>query len=45
MCLALPGKVISISNASSELKMAKASFNGIIKNVCVEWLPEAIKWY
>ena len=40
MCLAVPGKVISIDLSDSELKMAKVDFSGIIKEVSVQWLPE-----
>ena len=40
MCLAVPGKVISIEQSDPELKMAKVDFAGIIKEVSVQWLPE-----
>lgn len=40
MCLAVPGKVISIDQGDPELKMAKVDFSGIIKEVSVQWLPE-----
>ena len=39
MCLAIPGKVTSIDRAASPV-MADVSFGGILKRVCVEWLPE-----
>ncbi|HEC43600.1 hypothetical protein LCGC14_2415420 [marine sediment metagenome] len=41
MCLAVPGKVISIDNSNPELMMAKVDFSGIIKEISVVWLPEA----
>ncbi len=40
MCLAIPGKIISIEDNSNP-KMAKVSFGGAIKNICIEWVPEA----
>jgi len=40
MCLAAPGKVESIDDGIEGLKMAKVSFSGVIKNICVEWIPE-----
>ncbi|MEW5843575.1 MAG: HypC/HybG/HupF family hydrogenase formation chaperone [Bacteroidota bacterium] len=40
MCLAIPGKIISIDNSNPELKMAKVDFAGVMKNVCIEWLPD-----
>ena len=40
MCLAIPGKIISIDNSNPDLKMAKVDFAGVMKNVCIEWLPD-----
>ncbi len=40
MCLAIPGLIMSISSEEG-LKMARVSFNGVIKNISVEWVPEA----
>jgi len=40
MCLAVPGKVTSIDNSNPELKMAKVNFNGVTKDICLQWLPE-----
>lgn len=40
MCLAIPGKLLSI-DASSQPAMGTADFAGIRKQVCLEWLPEA----
>ena len=40
MCLAVPGKVLSIDRSDPELKMAKVDFSGIIKEISVQWLPE-----
>ncbi|MDR1764451.1 MAG: HypC/HybG/HupF family hydrogenase formation chaperone [Dysgonamonadaceae bacterium] len=38
MCLAIPGKILSIDASVPELKMARVDFGGVIKNVCVQWL-------
>jgi hydrogenase expression/formation protein HypC len=40
MCLAVPGKVVSIDESNPELKMAKVNFSGVSKEVCIEWLPD-----
>ena len=40
MCLAVPGKILSIDN-SNALKMAQVDFGGVVKDICMEWLPEA----
>lgn len=40
MCLAVPGKITSIDESNPELKMAKVNFNGVTKDVCVQWLPD-----
>lgn len=41
MCLAVPGKIVSIDTSVPDLRMAKVSFGGVIKEICVQWLPEA----
>lgn len=41
MCLAVPGKIKSI-NDSAALRMAKVDFSGVVQDICIEWLPEAI---
>jgi hydrogenase expression/formation protein HypC len=41
MCLAIPGKIVEIDESIKDLRMAKVSFNGVIKKICIEWLPEA----
>ncbi|EEF63114.1 HypC/HybG/HupF family hydrogenase formation chaperone [Pedosphaera parvula] len=40
MCLAIPGKVIEIEEDPHGVKMAKANFGGIVKQVCLEYTPE-----
>jgi hydrogenase expression/formation protein HypC len=39
MCLAVPGRVIEI-NDKDMLKMAKVDFAGVVKEVCLDWVPE-----
>lgn len=42
MCLAIPGKIESIQmTGDGSVKMARASFGGIIKEVSLEMVPEA----
>ena len=43
MCLAVPGKIISIDRSNQDLKMAKVDFNGMVTDVCIEWLPEKVE--
>ena len=40
MCLAVPGKIIEI-NETSNPRMGKVSFSGVVKEICLEWVPEA----
>jgi hydrogenase expression/formation protein HypC len=40
MCLAVPGKVLSIDQSNPDLIMAKVNFSGVMKDICVQWLPE-----
>lgn len=39
MCLAVPGKIEKIDDSSSP-KMAKVSFGGITRDVCIDFLPD-----
>jgi len=41
MCLAVPGKILSIDESNPDLKMARVDFSGVVKEICVQWLPEA----
>jgi len=41
MCLAIPGKVIDIRTGEDGVRMARASFGGIVKECCLEFTPEA----
>lgn len=40
MCLAVPGRIVSVDN-SGPLRMARTDFGGVHTDICVEWLPEA----
>ena len=45
MCLAVPGKILSIDNSIPELRMAKVDFGGIIKKICIQWVDVSIGDY
>jgi len=40
MCLAVPGKIIEIDE-NAPMRMGKVDFGGIIREVCLEAVPEA----
>jgi len=40
MCLAVPGKILSIDDSNEELKMAKVQFGEAVRDICIQWLPE-----
>ena len=40
MCLAIPGKVIEIAQDKNGVRMGRANFGGIVKEVCLEYTPE-----
>jgi len=40
MCLGIPGKIIEI-NQTIGVKMAKIDFGGVIREACIEAIPEA----
>ncbi|RMH74847.1 MAG: HypC/HybG/HupF family hydrogenase formation chaperone [Calditrichaeota bacterium] len=41
MCLAIPGKIISIEGEDPILRTGKVSFGGIVKEVNLSFVPEA----
>lgn len=41
MCLAIPGKIISITGDDPLMTTAKVSFGGILKKVNLAYVPEA----
>lgn len=42
MCLAIPGKILSITGDNDPMsKMARVDFGGIIKNICLAYVPDA----
>ena len=42
MCLAVPGKIISISDDDPLMRNARVSFAGVIKDVSLAYVPEAV---
>jgi hydrogenase expression/formation protein HypC len=41
MCLAVPGKIVSIEGSDPLEKIGKVSFGGILKQVSLAYVPEA----
>ena len=41
MCLAVPGKIISISDEDKLMRRGKVDFGGIIKEVILAYVPQA----
>lgn len=42
MCLAVPGKIISISGDDPLSRTGRVDFSGVIKEVSLAYLPEAV---
>ena len=40
MCLAIPGKLIDITEDPNGVRMGRANLGGIVKQVCLEYTPE-----
>jgi len=40
MCLAVPGKVVSIAPSPDGMHMGKVSFGGVMKEVSLAYMPE-----
>jgi hydrogenase expression/formation protein HypC len=41
MCLAIPGKILSITGDEPTTRMGRVSFGGIVKQVNLAYVPEA----
>jgi len=43
MCLAIPGRIVSVAENTDPLKKtARVDFNGIVKQVCLAYVPDAV---
>src|SRR5580658_4569414 len=42
MCLAIPGKLLSVAPDANGIIMGKANFGGIVKEVCLQYTPDAV---
>lgn len=42
MCLAIPGKVLDITDDPFGVRMGRANFGGIVKQVCLQYTPEVV---
>lgn len=41
MCLAVPGKLVSIEGVDETFRTGKANFGGIVKEINLSYVPEA----
>ena len=41
MCLAIPGKIVSIADEDSLMRTGQVSFGGVVRNVNLAYVPEA----
>lgn len=41
MCLAVPGKILSIADEDSVLRTGRVSFGGVVKEISLAYVPEA----
>jgi hydrogenase expression/formation protein HypC len=41
MCLAVPGKILSIEGTDPILRCGKVSFSGVVKQINLAYVPEA----
>jgi hydrogenase expression/formation protein HypC len=41
MCLGVPGSIVSIEQNPDGLLMGRVDFSGIVKEVCLAYVPEA----
>lgn len=41
MCLAVPGKILSVEGDDPVLRVGRVSFGGVVKNINLAYVPEA----
>jgi hydrogenase expression/formation protein HypC len=41
MCLAIPGRLTEV-HAEGDVRMGKVSFEGVVRRVCLECVPDAV---
>ena len=41
MCLGVPGRIESVTDDALGMRMGRVSFGGIVKEVCLAYVPEA----
>jgi len=42
MCLAVPGKILSITNADTVFRIGRVSFGGVLREVSLAYVPDAV---
>jgi hydrogenase expression/formation protein HypC len=42
MCLAIPGKILSVENEDTLARAGRVSFGGVVKEVNLAYVPEAV---
>lgn len=42
MCLGVPGEILSIDSTDPLLPVGRVSFGGVVKQVCLSYVPEAV---
>ena len=40
MCLAVPGKILSIDESNPELRMARVQFGEAVRDICIQWVDD-----
>jgi len=43
MCLAIPGKIVSINSSNPDMLMANVDFGGVTKDICIHWLGDEVE--
>ena len=40
MCLAVPGKILSIDESDPDLLMARVQFGKAVRDICIQWVDD-----
>jgi hydrogenase expression/formation protein HypC len=41
MCLAIPGRIVEITEEGELMRMGRADFGGVVRDICLTYVPDA----
>jgi hydrogenase expression/formation protein HypC len=41
MCLAIPGRIVELTEEEGMMRMGRVDFGGVVRDICLTYLPDA----